>query len=479
MSRSRTEKLVGNTALIAVGQFGSKVLSYILTRVHTDHLTQAQYSLANNITELASLLIPLISLGFGEAIFRLAKGGEFKRKEVFSDAFAVWGMGSLLIAAIAPILWMIPYFKNYILLLLIYSMASIFHTICTNYIRSKGAIMLYAVQGILNAALVLGLTFLFLVPLNMTIAGFVLAVPLADLIVTFFIIAKEKLWRDFSVKEIHSPAIRKMLRYSVPLIPTTVFIWIINISDRLMVTYFCGDAVNGLLSAAHKIPTLLGVMNSIFIYAWQISAMDEKDSADKRTYYTGVFRSYSSVLYVLAGGIILFCRVITFLLVNEKYYDAWIFIPILTTAMVLHNLASYMDSDNMVRMKSLPTMFTALTGAMVNVVLNVVLIQYFASINPLYGGIGAAIATFFSYLVTFIIRAIIVRKSITVKILPTVLNILILCAMTGITMAAWPIWWILSDLLLLAVLTLLNWRPLFTMIKSLFVGALKLVKVRR
>ncbi len=479
MAKNRTEKLVGNTAMIAVGQFGSKVLVYLLTRLYTTVLTSSEYSLANNISELASLLIPLLSLGFGEAIFRLAKGGEFKRKEVFSSAFAVWGMGSILIVAIAPILWMIPYFRNYVLLILFYSMASIFHTICTNYIRSKGQVMLYAVQGILNTALVIGLNILFLIPLKMSSVGYVLSVPIADLLVTFAVIVKAKLWQDFSVRDIHSPAIRKMLRYSVPLIPTTIFMWIINISDRMMVTYCCGDEVNGLLSAAHKIPTLLGIMNSIFIYAWQISAMDEKDSTDKRSYFSGVFRSYASVLYVLAGGIILSCRVITFLMFGQSYHDAWIFIPILTTAMVLHNFASYMDSDNMVRMKSLPTMFTALSGAVINVVLNFVLIQYFGSIKPLYGGIGAAIATFASYLVTFIIRAIIVRKSITVQIVPTVLNLLILSAMTCVTMMAGTVYRIVLDLIFFAALLLLNWKPLFAMVKSLIFSVLKLIKVRR
>lgn len=472
MAKNRTEKLIGNTAMIAAGQFGSKILVYLLTRLYTSLLTSSEYSLASNISELASLLIPLISFGFGEAIFRLAKGGEYRRKEVFTSAFVIWGMGSLLLFAIIPILWQIDYFRNYVFLVVFYAMASIFHTICTNYIRSQGKVRLYAIQGILNTALVISLNILFLIPLHMSSVGYVLSVPVADLLITLFLIAKEKLWKDFSIKDVHAPAIRKMLRYSVPLIPTTVFMWIINLSDRFMVTYFCGDSVNGLYSAAYKIPTLLGVLNSVFIYAWQLSAMDEKNSSDKKRYYTRIFAVYSSILYLLGGGIILFSRVITALMFASSYADAWIYIPILTLAMVLHNFASYLDSENMVRMKSLPTMFTALFGAAVNLILNLILI-------PTFGGVGAAIATYVSYLATFVTRAVIVRDSIQVHPLITLINNVLLLGMVVLTMTRWSMIWILGDVILLAALFWLNRYPILYMARGVITGLMRRLKARR
>ena len=166
MAEERTRRLAGNTAIIAIGQFGSKVLVYLLTRVYTELLTTKEYSLATNVSEIATVLIPLISLGIGEAIFRLAKGDEFKKKEVFTDAFVIWLVGCLFIPFIVLVILNVGFLKNYfadyIPLILFYVMASVFHTICTNYIRAKGKVRLYAIQGILNTALVICLNIIFL-----------------------------------------------------------------------------------------------------------------------------------------------------------------------------------------------------------------------------------------------------------------------------------------------------------------------------
>ncbi len=461
MQKNRTNKLIGNTAVIAAGQFGSKILVYLLTRLYTSLLTSAEYSVANNISDIAVLLIPLISLGFGEAIFRLAKGDEYPRREVLTDSLVIVGCGCLLFTLILPILSTIDYFKDYIALIAFYVVASIIHTICSNYIRAMGYVRLYAVQGLLNTALVILLNIVFLIFLKMSAVGYVLSVPLADIAVSVFIAAKTKLHRELDFHGVKFSAIKSMLKYSLPLIPTTVFMWIVNISDRFMVTYFCGDAVNGLYTAAYKIPTLLGVMNSIFIYAWQISAMDERGKADRKKFCTLVFDSYSSFMFIAAGCIITCSKLITTLMFAKSYRDAWIYIPILTFAMVMHNLSSFLDSENMVRLRSMPTMLTALAGAATNVVLNFLFIGGFKM-----GGIGAAIATYISYTVTFALRAKIVGSTIAVQKYRLAANSLLSVALVLVTNLLPTAPAVLADLALLVILAALNFKPVMRTVKQ-------------
>lgn len=469
MAQSRTKKLIGNTAVIAAGQFGSKILVYLLTRLYTSLLSQDEYSIASNISDIAVLLVPIVSLGFGEAIFRLAKGNEYKKREVFSDAFAVFLCGILLLGLTLPILSAIPYFHDYIALIAFYTVASAFHSLVANYIRAKGMVRLYALQGIINTALVICLNIIFLIPLKMSAVGYVLSVPIADVTVTFFIIAAAKLWQDLDLRSIRIADIRSMLRYSLPLIPTTIFMWIVNISDRFMVTYFCGDAANGLYTAAYKIPTLLGVMNSIFIYAWQISAMDER--RDKKRFFSSVFDSYASLMFLAGGAIAVFSKVITMLMFDSSYHSAWIYIPMLTFAMVIHNFSSFLDSDNMVRLRSMPTMLTALAGALTNIILNFLLIKVAG-----LGAYGAAIATYISYNVTFLMRARLSRDSIVIQ-LPRMIANNILMLLIVITTSISFVGWVLLDILLLCALCLLNARPLLRTLERS--GILKRLKVRR
>lgn len=471
MAQSRTKKLIGNTAVIAAGQFGSKVLVYLLTRLYTSLLSSDEFSIASNISDIAVLLVPLVSLGFGEAIFRLAKGNEYRQKEVFTDAFAVFFCGCLLFTVILPILSRVSYFSDYIFLIALYTVASVVHSLAANYIRAKGLVRLYALQGIINTSLVIFLNIIFLIPLKLSVVGYVLSVPLADLLVTLFIFAAAKLWKDIDPSSIRLPAIRSMLRYSLPLIPTTVFMWVVNISDRFMVTYFCGDAVNGLYTAAYKIPTLLGVMNSIFIYAWQISAMDERSGADKKRFFSNVFDSYASLMFLAGGAIAVFAKIITWLMFDKSYSGAWIYIPILTFAMVIHNFSSFLDSDNMVRLRSMPTMLTALAGALTNVILNFILIKGFSM-----GAYGAAVATYISYNVTFLMRARLSRGSIVIQLPRMIANNILMLLIVIVTSTSFG-GWIVVDILLLLALLVLNLRPLArTLMRS---GVLQKIKSRR
>jgi O-antigen/teichoic acid export membrane protein len=123
--------------------------------------------------------------------------------------------------------------------------------------------------------------------------------------------------------------------------------------------------------------------------------------------------------------------------------------------MILHNFASFLDSDNMVRMNSLPTMYTALAGAITNILLNFLLIYWLS-----LGAMGAAIATYASYLVTFLLRAFLVRKSIQIQWRQIIANHILLLLLIG-TMLSEFAYWPLVGILLLLLLTLLNWKPIW------------------
>lgn len=462
-STKRYKKLVGNTAIIGIGQFGSKILVYLLVRLYTSVMTQSDYSIASNITETATLLIPLISLGIGDAVFRFAMDKQYDRKAVFTSGFAVFAVGSLLFSLVIPILCAIPYMQGREWLVVTYVICSILHTNCSQYLRAKGMFKLYALQGLLNTALTIVCNIIFLLPLNMSYVGYVLSVAVADFLSMIFMIVAAKLWKDIDVHALSWKTIKDMLKYSIPMIPATIFWWVTNVSDRYMVTAFLGDSVNGLYSASYKIPTLLMVLSGIFINAWRNSAVDEKDSEDSAHFYETVMQSFSSLIFIMGGGIIAFTKVITWLMFAEDFRDAWIYIPVLTVAMVFFNLVSFLGSLYVAEKKSIYSFLTSLAGALVNVALNLLLIP------TELGALGAAIATLASFVVSFLLRAATVGKIMPFKLHmgKIALNTLILAGQVVVIMWSFTGWMIVEGVLLVLLIAL-NMRPLLTMLKLLF-----------
>ena len=84
-----------------------------------------------------------------------------------------------------------------------------------------------------------------------------------------------------SFRRLPRGTVREMIVYSLPLIPATIMWSITNVSDRFFVTYYLGEAQNGIYSVAYKLPTIISVISAIFTQAWQLSAIGERESEDR------------------------------------------------------------------------------------------------------------------------------------------------------------------------------------------------------
>lgn len=461
----RYKKLVGNTAIIGLGQLGSKVLVYLLVRLYTAVMSTEEYSIASNLTETATLLIPLLSLGIGEAVFRFGMDRSFHKKDVFSGGFVAALLGSILLAAVIPILCAIPYMQGREWLVLVYVFASILHTICSQFLRAEGKFKLYAVQGLINTALVITCNVIFLLPLEMSYVGYVLSVAVADLFATVFMVIAGRLWKHFDLRAVQKSTLKEMLKYSIPMIPANIFWWITNVSDRYMVTWFLGDAENGLYSASYKIPTLMMTISGIFINAWRNSAVDERDSKDGSLFYERVFSAFTAGICLIGGCIVAFTKIITAIMFDPSYKDAWVNIPVLTLAMVFFNLVSFLGSLYIAEKKSSYSFLTSMAGAVVNVALNLLLIP------TKLGAMGAALATFASYLLVFLLRVWTAKKikPFRMHMGRIAINSLLLAAQVVVILWSFP-YWIWVEGVLLAALVALNCKPLLQMVGLLFGG---------
>ena len=408
---NKYKTLLSNTLLISLGTFGSKILVFFMVRFYTGYLTPSDYGTADLITQTANLLFPLISLGITDGVFRFALDNERGRRSVFTVGFITITAGSVLFLAIIPLLNTVKEFKGYIWLIIVYTMASCYHSLCSQFIRARGNTVLFSVQGIINTALVIGLNILFLAVMRIGITGYVLSVVLADFLCTIFLFVKEKLWTQFTLHP-RKIAFKRMLRYSIPLIPATIFWWITSVSDRYMVNAIIGSTENGIYAVSYKIPTILTLVSSIFMQAWQFSAVTEShgDREEHISFFTNVWRSFQAVMFLAGGAIIAFAKPAISILSTKQYYSAWQYVPLLSAAMIFTAFVSFTGSVYVVTKQSGISFLTAMAGAVINIALNLLLIP-----SPL-GVQGAAIATFLSYFAVFLIRAVNSRKYIPFKL---------------------------------------------------------------
>ena len=174
----------------------------------------------------------------------------------------------------------------------------------------------------------MGLNILFLAGFDMGIEGYVLSVILADGLTTVFLFFVARLYKAFIPKKINGAQIKDMIKFCLPLVPSSIFWWITSVSDRYIVAAFRSDAENGLYAAAYKIPTLLTYVVTIFNDAWKLSTVSEGDSIEEKTkFYTKTFKYYIAVMFMGGALLAVTPRLTSTLLFADEYSAAWVFIP--------------------------------------------------------------------------------------------------------------------------------------------------------
>ena len=468
----KRKKLILNTFILGIGVFASKLLVFLMMPLYTGILSPAEYSAADLISQTANLLMPLACIGITDGVFRFAMDKEIDKGRVLSSGLAVLLVAGLAFALISPAISFIDYFSGYAWLIAAYVLAANIHSVCAQYVRACDKTGLFALQGIINTALVIILNILFLVFFKMGVLGYVLSVVVADVLVTVFLFFAGRLYKEIRVSLVSKDLVKDLLKYSAPMIPATIFWWITSVSDRYMVTYFVGETVNGLYSAAYKIPTALTLVSSVFLEAWQYSAVSDTDAANSSVskesagFFTSVFSHYQSLIYVAGSAMIALSQVLIIILCADSYFEAWRYVPVLTLASVFSGFTSFLGSVYLVKKKSVLTFLTSMSGAAINIVLNLLLI-------PKIGAQGAAIATVVSYLAVFVIRAVNTKKYVPFSLsLPRMSVSIALMVIQTVLILTFDKYVALTQTVFFVLVSAINLGPVVK-------GTVKMLKIRK
>ena len=402
-------KLFSNTLIFAIGSFSSKFLVFLLLPLYTTALSKEQFGTVDLLVQTANLIIPIATLAIAESVIRFGLDKKHNKTAIFSSALGVVFIGLAIVGVILPFISQTKFIKGYAVLLFWYVATACIKLVITEFIRAKQYIKLYAFNGILTTFCMILFNIIFLVGFKWNINGYLLAIILSDTISIIFLFFIAELWKYISIKSINKKLLKQMLAFSIPLMPAMVMWWITNVSDRFLVRGFLGDDANGLYAAAYKLPTIVTTIYSMFSRAWNISAITEYNSKQKNKFYTNVFNSNQSVIYVVAAGILLLLIPMHSILVNEKFFEAYRFTPLLVVAAIFTCYSTFLGSIYSASKKSINTFVTISVAGVLNIILNIILI-------PHIGINGASLATLLSYLLVFILRIVDVNRFVRIKV---------------------------------------------------------------
>ncbi len=414
----KTKRLAIDTLLFAISTFGSKILLFLLTPLYTAYLAAEEFGVADLITTSVNMIYPILTLAISDATLRYAIEKGTSKKAVFINSIGITIVSCLLLLAMLPLLAFVnseitnQLYEYWGYFIAIYALFN-FHNCLSNFIKGIGKTKLFAVQGIIHTVAIIASNLLFLVVFKMGLKGYLLSIVIGYIVPIALMLILADIYKYIFPLEFDKELLGDMLKYSIPMIPT-LLAWTINmnINKYLLIGLLpSGEGLreNGLFSVANKIPTLLTTVLGVFTQAWQISAISNVNDNDESEYHTKVY-SYIQLISLIGCMIIIpLSKILSSILFDSSYFGAWQHIPFLTFAALFSCLSGFLAAAFRAYKKTKELFVSVAIGAVFNIVLGVILINWI-------GVIGASIATAASFLITFIIRLINVQKIVCVRI---------------------------------------------------------------
>ena len=170
-------------------------------------------------------------------------------------------------------------------------------------LRGKELLVYYSIGNVLNTFYCL-FNILFLLVFKEGIRGYLKAYIIANTLTAIYAIIIGKGYKSLHFSHIDKGLLTRMAKYSVVLIPNSFMWWIMNSSDRIMVSSMVSVAANGIYAVSYKLPTLVSTLTSIFNQAWSYSAIREEGTVDESEYNNRIFRALTGIVMLIGIGIL-------------------------------------------------------------------------------------------------------------------------------------------------------------------------------
>ena len=402
MIAARIQELARHSAVYGVGSLVSRFIAVLLLPIYTRFLTPADYGLIETLIALSAILTVILAAGVKSAFFRFYFDDEDKRRVIrtsfwFTMATGTAGLvaGLALAGPISELLFDTPAHADLVRASFVGLWAQVNYEQMTSLFRVEQRSVAYLIATLINLTVTVGATLLLVVALDEGPLGVIVGNFTGTLLVYVGLLVYRREQLGF---QLDRPLLREMNRFGMPLVPSGLFLWALNFSDRFFLVKLAGPREVGLYSIGVRMASAIILFLAAFRTAWPAFAYSiEDDQEAKRTYsfvltYIVVITSWMALaLGVLSPWLVR-------LLTTEEFYSAErVVAPLAFAAAAFGAYIVVVIGIGRARRTRSNWIITG-AAAVLNVTLNLILI-------PKYGMIGAAVATIGAYGTLFVAMA--------------------------------------------------------------------------
>lgn len=292
--------------------------------------------------------------------------------------------------------------KNLIILIVIFSFLRVTSTVVLSLHQVRQEAKQFALYTLFQTLIDFTLSYLFVVLFKFGYIG-----RLEGTYLSFFIVSIAGLYTLYKMDYLSKVSFtytKDILNFGIPLIPHAISGTVMAMSDRYFISYFVGNSEVGLYTIAYQISALMLLVGLSANQAW--SPMLFKLLKEKNIVQIYKYTFYLFLLFIISAiSIYFFKDILFYIFVDEKFYNAKEYFGYLLLGFLFQSL--YFLVTNILFFEKRTKLLASMTfsGAILNLILNYILILKF-------GTIGVAYATAITWGLFFIFVSIVDIKLI-------------------------------------------------------------------
>lgn len=429
--KQNNKALLTGTIVYAIGNFGTKILTFLIVPLYTYYINTSDMGDYDLLITSVSLLTPLISLKISDATYNWMIIGTAS-KEVSIKATYDYLLKSCTFAVIViEIVSHFIHIWNIWLFLAIIVLEPILET-TQKILRGLKNQKLFAASGIIYTGILVSLNFFTICILKLGVTSLLVNTIISHIISIALIFCLEKRMRCLTVtvnKEELLITQKEMLKYSVPLVPSTLSWWVMSVSDRYIIRFFLGSSFNGIYAIATKFPSVLQTFFVLFNNAWTDMALANLHSKEESSkYVSNIFEKMYIFSFSVVCCLIPLTKIITKVILSSDYKIGSVYIGFLYLGAIFQGYSTFASVGYLQNKKTARAATSSVAGAIVNLFIDLILIKSI-------GLFAAALSTYAGFLVMWLVRMYDIRKDwpITVNILKFTIMTLVATAIATVT----------------------------------------------
>jgi O-antigen/teichoic acid export membrane protein len=398
---AQLKRLAKHSAIYGLGGLVSRILAVLLLPLYTRYLSPSDYGKVETLIALTTVAGIVLRMGLHSAFFRFYfdSAEPAHRRLVlrtsfwFTMATATAGLlaGLLLAGPIADALFGSSDDSELVMAAFVGLWAGMNYEQLTSLFRVEERSVAFVSASLANILLTIGATLLLVVAFDQGPIGVIVGNFTGTLIVYAALVGyrREQLGLQFD-----RSLLREMNRFGVPLIPTALFLWVTNFSDRLFLVRLADTTEVGLYSVGVRIASAMVLLLTAFRLAWPAFAYSIEDEREARSTFAFVL-SYLVLLttWVAVGLALLSPWIVDWIAASAFEESSRVVGPLAFAAVAFGAYIVVAIGVGRARRTQFNWVVTGAAAA-VNIALNLLLI-------PPYGMMGAAVATVAAYLTMF------------------------------------------------------------------------------